>query len=114
MTEDRKYPPFEYRIGRLSRDPEVKETSRGEITSLNLAVKQSFDDGDTEWVSVAVFSEKLQPRARSLRKGNVIAVGGSLKRSPGRDGREFVDMSAFILQRATDIEDSDDSDDSAF
>jgi len=110
VTEDRKFPPFEYRIGRLSRDPEIKTTSKGEIVSLNLAVKQSFDDNDTEWVSVAVFSEKLQPKAKSLVKGNVIAVGGPLKRTPGRDGKEFVDLTAFILQRAVDIQ-IDESDD---
>ena len=104
MSEIRKYPPFEYRIGRLSRDPEIAETAKGEIVKLNLAVKQSFDDNDTEWVSVAVFSEKLRPKAALLRKGHVVAVGGNLTRKPGRDGREFVDLVAFILNRAVEIE----------
>ena len=104
MSEDRKYPPFEYRIGRLSRDPEVASTAKGEFVKLNLAVKQSFDNDDTEWVSVAVFSEKLRPKAELLRKGHVVAVGGNLKRTPGRDGREFVDLTAFILNRAVEIE----------
>jgi len=113
MTEDRKYPPFAYRIGRLSRDPEIKETSKGEIVNLNLAVKQSFDQDDTEWVSVAVFSEKLQPKAKSLVKGNIVAVGGPLKVTQGSGGKEFIDLTAFILQRAVDIE-AEAEDDDAF
>ncbi len=105
MSEIRKYAPFEYRIGRLSRDPEETTTPTGKpFVKINLAVKQSFEDNDTEWVSVAVFSDKLRPAAASLRKGQVIAVGGNLKRKPGNNGNEFLDLSAMILHRATDIE----------
>lgn len=111
MSEIRKYAPFEYRIGRLSRDAEEATIGSKECVKINLAVKQSFEDNDTEWVSVVVWSDKLRPAAATLRKGQQIAVGGNLKRTPGRDGREFVDLSAFLLYRVVDIEVEDSGDD---
>lgn len=82
MTEQR-YPDLEQTVGRMMRDPEVKENSRGKYASLRLSIKRSYgtgqgDYGKEEIVTVFVGGKSFDA-ANLLRKGQMVAIEGSRK-----------------------------------
>lgn len=75
-------------IGRLGRDPEMRQTKAGKpIANLNLATTEAWKDkhsGErkekTEWHSVVVFNEGLCRVVEAyLRKGSQVYVEGQLQ-----------------------------------
>ena len=74
-------------IGNLGADPEVRTFQNGNrVRNLRLAVSESWKDKSTgerkeqtEWVSVAIFSEGLARVAEQyLRKGSKVCVRGKM------------------------------------
>jgi single-strand DNA-binding protein len=80
-------------VGRLGRDPEVRNFQNGgRVVNLRLATSERYKDREgnqqerTEWHSVAIFNEKLGEIAEKyLRKGSEVYVEGQLETRKWQD-----------------------------
>lgn len=89
-------------VGRLGRDPEVRETAAGQrVATLSLATSE-FVKGEerTEWHRVVVWDEKLvETLGKHAAKGSLVAVEGQIRtRRYEKDGRE-VAVTEVVLDR---------------
>lgn len=100
-------------IGNLTRDPELSETNSGiAVCRFGLAVNRQYSSSDgereTDFFQVTAWRGTAENVARYCKKGNKIAIVGSLeiKNYEDRDGvkRTSVDIVAqdveFLTQRA--------------
>ena len=99
-------------VGRLTRDPEVRYTPRGQaVCKLDLAVNRRYKDASGEWreeatfVPVTVWREAAERCRERLKKGSAVYVEGRLKSSTWetKDGqkRSGIDVEAYRLQFLT-------------
>ncbi len=80
-------------IGRLGKDPEVRNFQNGgKVVNLRLATDERYKDREgtmqerTEWHSVAIFNEKLGEIAeRYLKKGSQVYIEGQLETRKWQD-----------------------------
>ena len=72
-------------VGVVGKDPEIKTTTKGDITKFSVAVSDGFGDGaQTTWYSVATFNEGLQASIQgSIYKGAHVAVQGTVTEKEG-------------------------------
>jgi len=96
-------------VGRLTRDPEVRYTAKGQaVARLDLAVNRRFKDGTGEWrddttfVPVTVWREAAERCRERLKKGSPIYVEGRLRSTnwETKDGqkRSGIEVEAYRLQ----------------
>jgi single-strand DNA-binding protein len=96
-------------VGRLTRDPEVRYTAKGQaVARLDLAVNRRFKDGTGEWrddttfVPVTVWREAAERCRERLKKGSPIYVEGRLRSTSWetKDGqkRSGIEVEAYRLQ----------------
>lgn len=95
--------------GRLGKDPEIKylDTSSNSVTSFSVAVGRWEKGGEvTDWYAVKMWGKVGERAANWLKKGDKVAISGSLEiqiwkdRTSGIDrvkptivGKEFFNMS---------------------
>ncbi|HEX3735223.1 MAG TPA: single-stranded DNA-binding protein [Solirubrobacterales bacterium] len=77
--------------GRLTRDPELRDTRAGAVCQLRLAVDnpgRGGQKGEPTYVDVASFGAQAEACARHLAKGRQVAVSGRLvfREWTGKDG----------------------------
>jgi len=92
-------------IGRLTRDPELKDTRAGAVCQMRIAVDnpgREGQKGEPTFVDVAAFGKHAEACARHLAKGRQVAVAGRLvfREWTGRDGRK---RSAHSVQGSVDF-----------
>ncbi|MCW2988199.1 MAG: single-strand binding protein [Solirubrobacterales bacterium] len=80
-------------VGRLTRDPELKEAHGGAVCQLRIAVDnpgRGGESGEPTYVDVATFGKHAEACAAHLAKGRQVAVSGHLvfREWTGRDGRK--------------------------
>ena len=96
-------------VGRLTRDPEVRYTTKGQaVARLDLAVNRRFKDGTGEWrddttfCPVTVWREAAERCKERLKKGSPIYVEGRLRSTnwETKDGqkRSGIEVEAYRLQ----------------
>jgi single-strand DNA-binding protein len=96
-------------VGRLTRDPEVRYTPKGQaVARLDLAVNRRFKDGTGEWrddttfVPVTVWREAAERCRERLKKGSPLYVEGRLRSThwETKDGqkRSGMEVEAYRLQ----------------
>jgi single-strand DNA-binding protein len=96
-------------VGRLTRDPEVRYTTKGQaVARLDLAVNRRFKDGTGEWrddttfCPVTVWREAAERCRERLKKGSPIYVEGRLRSTnwETKDGqkRSGIEVEAYRLQ----------------
>ena len=96
-------------VGRLTRDPEVRYTPKGQaVARLDLAVNRRFKDSTGEWreeaafVPVTVWREAAERARERLKKGSPLYVEGRLKSTSWetKDGqkRSGLEVEAYRLQ----------------
>jgi single-strand DNA-binding protein len=96
-------------VGRLTRDPEVRYTPKGQaVARLDMAVNRRFKDGTGEWrddttfVPVTVWREAAERCRERLKKGSPIYVEGRLRSTnwDTKDGqkRSGIEVEAYRLQ----------------
>jgi single-strand DNA-binding protein len=74
-------------IGRLARDPQLRELSQGAyVCDLRLAVDRMGRGRDTGYIDVAVFGSPGEAAARVLAKGWLVSVHGELAYREWRAG----------------------------
>ena len=71
-------------MGRLTKDPEMKSTQSGiSIASFSIAVGRNFakqgEERKTDFFNVTAFRERADFVGRYFRKGQLVAVSGSLQ-----------------------------------
>lgn len=90
-------------IGRLTRDPELTETSGGKtVARLSVAVNRSYTNADgereTDFFNVTVWGNQAENCARYLEKGRQVAINGELRNNTytNKDGekRTVTDINA--------------------
>ena len=102
-------------VGRLTRDPEVRYTPRGQaVCRLDLAVNRRYKDGTGEWreeatfVPITVWREAAERCRERLKKGSAVYVEGRLRSSnwETKDGqkRSGIEVESYRLQFLTKAE----------
>lgn len=67
-------------IGRLTRDPELKQTQNGKAYCMfSLAVSRKTKDAGVDFINCIVWNNQAENLAQYQQKGNRIAVSGSLQ-----------------------------------
>lgn len=71
-------------MGRLTADPELKQTQSGVLTcTINLAVQRDYADGNgerqTDFICVVAWRQTAEFICKYFRKGSMIAVVGELR-----------------------------------
>lgn len=81
-------------LGRLTRDPEMKNTTTGKaVTRFSLAVDRRFKNKDgqkeADFINIVVWGKQAEFAAQYLNKGSQISVSGRLQVSSydGQDGQ---------------------------
>lgn len=77
-------------IGRLGKDPEIKQTKSGsDMCSMSVAVDSGFGNNKTTtWYRVSAFGKNAESSAKYLKKGSLICASGDLavNEFEGKDG----------------------------
>ena len=109
-------------IGKLTRDPELSETNSGvALCRFAIAVNRRFSSGDaerqTDFFNVTAFRGQAENIARFCKKGNKVAVAGSIQIRNYEDNngqrRTFVDVVADEVEFLSPKNSGGDSDDYA-
>lgn len=104
-------------VGRLTRDPEVRYTPKGQaVARLDIAVNRRYKDGMGEWreeatfVPVTVWREAAERCREKVKKGSPIYVEGRLRSTSWetKDGqkRSGLEVEAYRLQFLARTEES--------
>lgn len=88
-------------MGRLTADPELRQTQSGNpVTSFTVAVSRSFvkqgQERETDFINVVAWRKTAEFVCRYFRKGNMIAVNGSIQTRKYQD-REGNNRTAFEI-----------------
>ena len=83
-------------IGRLGRDPEIKQTKSGSnMCSMTVAVDSGFGNNKTTtWYRVSAFGKNAENSAKYLKKGSLICASGDLavNEFEGKDGATKISL----------------------
>lgn len=81
-------------IGRLTKDPESKDTSGGVIAKFSVACDNEDRDKTTTFFNCAAFGKSGEFVINYLTKGRLVAVTGSIKSNQGNDGKTYWQVDA--------------------
>ena len=93
-------------VGRIVRDPEVRETENGaKISNLTLAVPRSFKNAEgayeTDFIDVTLWNNIAQSTSEYCKKGDLVGVKGRIQTdSYEKDGEKKLLMKV-IADRVT-------------
>ena len=66
-------------LGRLGRDPELKQLDNGAVLNFSLATDHGFGERkETMWIRCAIFGKRADTLAKYLEKGSQVLVVGEL------------------------------------
>ncbi len=93
-------------MGRLTADPELKQTSNGVSTcSLNVAVERNYatqgQERQTDFIPVVAWRQTAEFICRNFSKGKMIAVVGSL-RTRSYDDKRYPDVKHYVMELYAD------------
>lgn len=70
-------------IGRIVQNPELKDTEKGKVSNLTLAVPRSFKnangDYDTDFVDIVLWKGVAENTVEYCKKGDLIGVKGRIQ-----------------------------------
>jgi single-strand DNA-binding protein len=76
-------------IGRLTKDPEAKETSSGSIARFSVACDNEDRDKTTTYFNCTAFGKSAEFVLKYLTKGRLVGVTGSHKSNKGSDDKTY-------------------------
>jgi single-strand DNA-binding protein len=69
--------------GALGKDPEVRQTAGGKVTSFSMATSVGFGESkQTIWWNISVWGDRFDKMLAHLKKGKYLTVTGSITRPP--------------------------------
>jgi single-strand DNA-binding protein len=81
-------------VGRLTKDPETKETSGGIIAKFSVACDNDDKDKTTTFFNCTTFGKSAEFVAKYITKGRLVMVSGSIKSNQGSDGKTYWNVDA--------------------
>ena len=70
-------------VGRIVQEPEVRETEKGKVSNITLAVPRSFknSDGqyDTDFISCVLWKGVAENTAEYCKKGDLVGIRGRIQ-----------------------------------
>ena len=89
-------------MGRLTADPELKQTQSGVFTcTVNVAVQRDYADGSgerqTDFICVVAWRQTAEFLCKYFRKGSMIAVVGELRTRTYNDKR-YPDVKHYVTE----------------
>ena len=70
-------------VGRIVKDPEVKDTDKGKVANVTLAVPRSFKnmngEYDTDFISCVLWKGIAENTAEYCKKGDLVAIKGRIQ-----------------------------------
>ena len=109
-----------YLIGRLTKDPEIKETDNNKkVCNVTLAVQRSYKNAEgiyeTDFIRCSLWEAVASRACEFCHKGDLIAVRGQLRTSTFtvNDEKKYstevvVDKIAFLANKSKDSEETKD------
>jgi len=103
-------------IGRLGKDPEVKNIKGLDICNFSLATSKSWNNEagekqeDTQWHQVVAFKKLAEICGKYLKKGKQVYIEGEIKNSSWEDNGVKKYKTEIIAQSAQFLGDKDNSD----
>lgn len=108
-------------IGRLGKDPEVKDVNGKEMVRFSVATTENYKDRDgnwqekTEWHNVAVWGRQADACSKYIHKGSLVHVEGRIRSWRSETGKTYFEINAqnvkFLDPKPKSEEKSDYSDD---
>lgn len=73
-------------IGRLTADPEIKQTPSGAaVTSFSIAVNRSYDRKITDFINIVAWQKSAEFISKYFYKGNAIGIEGNIQTRSYKD-----------------------------
>ena len=70
-------------VGRIVKDPEVKDTDKGKVANVTLAVPRSFKnmngEYDTDFISCVLWKGIAENTAEYCKKGDLVGIKGRIQ-----------------------------------
>ena len=70
-------------VGRIVKDPELKDTEKGKVTNITLAVPRSFKNTngeyDTDFISCVLWKGVAESTAEYCKKGDLVGIKGRIQ-----------------------------------
>lgn len=91
-------------IGRLVSDPQINETENGnKICTIALAVPRSYrninGEYDTDFIDCVLYKGVAETTSEYCRKGDLMAIKGSIQRLSGEDLKIVADKVTFLSSK---------------
>lgn len=65
--------------GRLTRDPELKESGESKVTRFSLAVTRQFKRDEADFINCVAFGKNAENIAKYCTKGSPLAIVGNIR-----------------------------------
>ena len=70
-------------VGRIVKDPELKDTEKGKVTNITLAVPRSFKNTngeyDTDFISCVLWKGVAESTVEYCKKGDLVGIKGRIQ-----------------------------------
>ena len=93
-------------VGRIVRDPEVRETENGnKVTNITLAVQRPYKnvngEYDTDFISCVLWKGVAESTAEYCKKGDLIGIRGRIQSRMVEDEEKKHNMMEIVAERVT-------------
>ena len=90
-------------MGRLTRDPEKRDTGKSSVTNFVLAVNRDYksDDGEvkTDFVPIDIWGKSGENALRLLKKGSAVLIDGSLRIDSVKKNDEYTNFIKVVADK---------------
>lgn len=111
---EQQYPDFVNVVGRVGKDPFVKQANDTEVAAFTVAKRTGFGEGQTVWYDVEVWKTKrngeenpLFTQVQALRKGQLVGIEASEPKSRDFNGKTYLTLVPWNVWRLTDLEEAE-------
>ena len=70
-------------VGRIAKEPELKDTDKGKVSNITLAVPRSFKNSngeyDTDFISCVLWKGIAESTVQYCKKGDLVGVKGRIQ-----------------------------------
>lgn len=85
-------------VGRIVSDPELKDTEKGKVANITIAVPRSFKnangDYDTDFLDVVLWKGVAESTTEYCKKGDLVGIKGRMQSSKNKKGFNTIQVMA--------------------